>query len=644
VQIILLSAWAVVLSRLSGQDHFPIALRSHPSAHQTTLVVDLSGDPDVLQLLERIKETASASGTLEDALQPKQCQTTFNWCGYDQESEAQDRNLPPFGSILAPRSEVELDLQDTGAQIVGAMHYSAELFDSSTIERHVAYLDMALKQMASDTTQRAGNIDILPSSERQLVLQTWNATQKHFPSDQCLHQLFERQVTRTPDAVAVVHEDKSLSYAELNSRANSLAHQLLKLGVQPDMPVAISTERSFGMIIGILAILKAGGAYVPLDPSYTGDRLREILDDVAPTILVADMAGQSAIGEARMSSLTVVDPSTVKQGDHINPQPAQLTSRHLAYVIYTSGSTGKPKGVMMEHQGAVNVIFSRPKLFAITTTSRFLQFAPFSFNHSIIEIFSALTTGATLHLVPSDSRVDRYRLWDYLKTHAITHFSFTPSLAQTCKDMPPLESLQVVVVMGEASSPSLPEILRTVAPNSTINNNYGSTEIFSGLVWKSPKDFSRGTMPIGRPIPNKRVYVLDACGNPVPIGAVGEMHIGGIGLARGYLNKPELTIDKFIADPFSGEPGAMMYKTGDMVRYLPNGNLVYLGRNDHQVKIRGFRVELGEIETRLKDHPLVKEAVVVALGDEAGKRLIAYVTCRDDPQGAQADSTRRKWP
>ncbi|KAG0006017.1 hypothetical protein BGZ65_009586, partial [Modicella reniformis] len=638
LQVILLSAWAIILSRLTGQDHFPIALRSYHSSHQTTFVVDLSGDPDVLQVLERITRTALTSGALEQVSQSKQCQATFSWCGHDQELGIRDWNLSPPDSALAPESELELCLQDAGAQIVGAMRYSAALFGSTTIERHVAYLGMALEQVASNTTQLAANTDILPPSERELVLQTWNTTQANFPSDLCLHHLFENQVAHTPDAVAVVHEDKTLSYAELNSRANSLAHNLLRLGVQPDMPVAISTERSLGMIIGILAILKAGGAYVPLDPSYTGGRLREILDDVAPTILVADKAGKSAIGEAIMSSLVVVDPNTVKYEDHINPQLTQLTSRHLAYVIYTSGSTGKPKGVMMEHQGAVNVFCSRPELFAITTTSRFLQFASFGFSHSVSEIFSPLTAGATLYLVPNDSRLDRYQLWDYLTTHAITHVSFTASLLQTFKDMPPLKSLQVLVVMGEASSPTLPEILRTVAPNSTIINHYGSTEAFSGLVWKPPKDFGEGAMPIGRPIPNKRVYVLDARDNPVPLGSVGEMHIGGVGVARGYLNKPEWTADKFITDPFSGDADARMYKTGDLVRYLPDGNIVYLGRNDHQVKIRGFRVELGEIEARLEDHPLVRETVVVALGDDAGKRIVAYVTYRDDPQWTQVDS------
>ncbi|KAG0220860.1 hypothetical protein BGX31_010450, partial [Mortierella sp. GBA43] len=592
----------------------------------------------MLQLFERVKTTTLTSRTLESVFQPKQHQVVFAWCIHDQGLGTQDWIPPSSGSALAP--EVELRLQDTGNQIIGVMRYATALFDSTTINRHVAYLSTVLEQVASNATLPATKMDIMPPSERSLVLQTWNATQTKFPSNLCLHHLFEQQAARTPESIAVVHEHQSLCYAELNSRANTLAHKLIKLGVQPDMPVAISAERSLGMIIGILAILKAGGAYVPLDPSYAGDRLREILDDTGSTILVADKTGQSAIGQAAMSSLVVVDPSTVHDGDPTNPRLTHLTSRHLAYVIYTSGSTGKPKGVMREHQGAVDVFCSRPELFAITTYSRFLQFASFGFNHSILEIFSPLTAGATLYLVSNNIRLDRYQLWDFLTTHAITHLSFTVSQMQACKDMPPLKSIQVLVVMSEASPPTLLEIMRTVAPNSTIINHYASSEVFSGVMWKCPRVFSIGTMPIGRPIPNKRVYVLDSNGHPVPLGAVGEIHIGGVGVARGYLNRSELTAEKFVLDPFSGDTDARMYKTGDLARYLPDGNLVYVGRNDYQVKIRGFRIEVGEIEARLKDHPFMTGAVVVALGEDTSKRLVAYVTCRDGLQEMQAGGPR----
>ncbi|KAG0003960.1 hypothetical protein BGZ65_001156, partial [Modicella reniformis] len=624
----LLAAWAVVLSRLSGQENFVVALHNDlfPSPDRDTAVssnmllhVDLSGDPDTVQLLQRIKTATLTSGAHEHG-DTTPLHVAFNWSNQGQASSALDW-ASTSSNALPDGFKLVLHLQDMGEQIVGAIHYAAALFDSTTIERHARYLRLLMEGMASDVTQSVAKIDMLPQSECTLLLQTWNMTQDDYPDQLCLHQLFERQVARTPDAIAIVHEDQSLSYAELNSRANGLAHQLLKLGVHPDMPVAISVERSPGMIIGILAILKAGGAYVPLDPFYTTDRLRDILDDTAPIILVADKAGQFAIGEAGLSSLVVIDPNTMHQDDTSNLQLTRLTSRHLAYIIYTSGSTGRPKGVMIEHQGAVNVVNSRPEMFAISAESRVLQFASFNFTHSVSEIFSTLTAGASLYLIQNSIRLDRYRLWDFLKIYAITHVSFTSSLLQSCKDMPPLKSLRALITMGEALSPTLPRILRTVAPNSTIINNYGSTEIFSGVMWKCPKDFNGDIVPVGRPIPNKRIYLLDAHGNPVPLGAVGEMYVGGVGVARGYLNKPELTAASFLPDPFTGDANARMYKTGDLVRYLSDGNLVYLVRNDHQVKIRGFRIELGEIEARLHEHPLVAEAVVIATGEMANKRL-----------------------
>ncbi|KAG0005624.1 hypothetical protein BGZ65_010535, partial [Modicella reniformis] len=582
----LLAAWTVVLSRLSGQENFVVALHNNLVPDRDTTVssymmlhADLSGDPDTVQLLQRI-ETATITPAHEHG-DTTPLHVAFNWSNHGQASNtvgwaSTSSNALPGGFKLV------LHLQDMGEQIVGAIHYAAALFDSTTIERHASYLYSILEGMASDVTQSVTKIDMLPQSERTLLLQTWNMTQDDYPDQLCLHHLFEQQVARTPEAIAVVHEDQSMTYSEVNTRANSLAHHLIKLGVHPDMPVAISVERSPGMIIGILAILKAGGAYVPLDPFYTSDRLRDILEDTAPTILVADNTGRVAIGDVALSSLTAVDPNVLLKENTNNPQVARLTSRHMAYIIYTSGSTGKPKGVMVEHQGAVNLVYSRPKMFDIHTDSRYLQFASFNFSHSVSEIFSTLTAGASLYLLRDDIRLDRSRLWDFLERHSITHVSFTSSLLQDCKDMTPLKSLRAIITVGEAPPPTLPRELRTVAPNSTIINNYGSSEITSGVVWKCPEGFSGSIVPMGRPISNKRIYLLDTHGNPVPLGAVGEMYVGGVGLARGYLNKPELTAERFLNDPFAGVPKARMYRTGDLARYLPDGNLVYLGRNDDQ--------------------------------------------------------------
>ncbi|KAF9955515.1 hypothetical protein BGZ72_003654 [Mortierella alpina] len=597
------------------------------------MLADFSGEPDTLQLLERIKRVTSNSDSHDHSLlQPQRgnsvssVSVAFSWSSLAHGSDS----FRSFASAIPLGFELELHVHDADDHIEGVLCYTPALFDTTSIERYASYITSAVERMALDTTLPTTKIDIVPPFEHALTVQAWNATHTPYPSDSCLHHLFEQQAARTPEAIAVVHDNSSLTYAELNTRANRLASKLINLGTRPDMLVAISVERSLGMIIGILAILKAGGAYVPLDPFYPSSRLRDILQDTAPTILVADKTGRAAIEKAALSAIAVVDPNILlEEEDSRAPHPIGLTSRHLAYVIYTSGSTGKPKGVMVEHQGAVNLAYNRPAMFGIRSDSRYLQFASFSFSHSVSEIFSTLTAGASLYLPRDDIRLDRVRLWEFLSINSITHISFTSSLLQDCKGMAPLQSLRAIITVGEAVPPNLPLALKTLAPNCVIHNNYGSSEITSGVVWTCPENFSGGVVPIGRPIPNKRVYLLDARRNPVPLGSVGEMFVGGVGLARGYLNQPELTAERFIFDPFVGEADARMYMTGDLARFLPDGNMVYLGRNDHQVKIRGFRIELGEIESRLRDHPLVAASVVVAKGEEANKRLIAYVVARD---------------
>ncbi|KAG0200351.1 hypothetical protein BGX28_006550 [Mortierella sp. GBA30] len=525
---------------------------------------------------------------------------------------------------------LSVDDFDTGLRL------TAQVMQPVDPARVCTYMQKALTSLAQaleDTTETSiQDLEVLPAEERDMMLGDWNATEEDYPDRCCLHHLFEQQVERTPEAVAVVHGDRPLTYAELNSRANCLAQRLIQLGVKPDALIAICVERSPAMIIGVLAILKAGGAYVPLDPLYPSDRLRIILEDTTPALLVADRTGRMALGDTVLSFLTVVDPDTQHHEDSNNPQAVGVTSTHLAYVIYTSGSTGKPKGVMIEHQGAVNMIHSRPKMFDIRVDSRVLQFGSFNFSQSVSEIFSALTSGASLYLIHEDIRLDHYRLWDFLERHSITHVSFTPSILPDCKDMPPLVSLRALITIGEAMPPTLLPALRALVPNGTVINNYGSSEITSGaIVWKCPKDFSGVLVPIGRPVPNKRVYLLDTHGNPVPLGTVGEIYVGGVGLARGYWNMPDLTSEKFLPDPFVGGTGALMHRTGDLARYLSDGSLVYIGRNDHQVKIRGFRIELGEIEACLNEHPSLSKAIIVATGEEASKRLVAYVIAKDNP-------------
>ncbi|KAG0043448.1 hypothetical protein BGZ83_011399, partial [Gryganskiella cystojenkinii] len=665
----ILSAWSVVLSRLSGQDDIVIGTPSANRSRQeiepliglfvNTLAmrIDLSGEPSTKDLLDRVRRHALAAYAHQDLpfeqvveiVQPPRrmnhtplFQVMFVW----QNNEEGQWDLP--GLQLSPyeldhdtaKFDLTLALWESGDGIEGNLGFATSLFDRSTIERHIGYLLAVLPAMVSDVDRSLATVDIMSAAERSLLLHTWNDTREDYPDHQCLHQLFEQQVERTPDAIALVHGDQSLTYAELNLRANSLAHRLIALGVKPDTLVAICVERSLAMILGVLAILKAGGAYVPLDPYYASDRLKDILNDAAPTILLADLAGRDILGETTLVNLTVVDPNTQVSGVDLNPQAVGLTSRHLAYVIYTSGSTGRPKGVMLEHQGAVNLVYSRPILFDIHPDSRVLQNISLGFDHSVSEIFSALRCGSSLHLIRDDIRLDRHLLWGYLERQCISHISFTPTLLQDFKELLSLNSLRVIVVMGEPVPSTLLEVLRTIAPCCTIINEYGPTETsIATSVWKCPTDLDVDTIPIGRPLPNKTIYLLDTYGNPVPLGVIGEMHIGGVGVARGYLNRSQLTAERFLPDPFADQPGARMYKTSDLARYLPDGNLVFLGRNDHQVKIRGFRIELGEIETRLSEHPLVSEAVIIALGEGSDKQLVAYVIAQHSIQLAQASGT-----
>ncbi|KAF9921201.1 hypothetical protein BGZ65_010558, partial [Modicella reniformis] len=533
-------------------------------------------------------------------------------------------------------------------EIVGSLEYSTALFDRQTVERYIGYLHTMLQAMAVNQEQKISNVDLLSPEERDLLLRSWNETQQDYPTHLCIHKLFEQQVERTPQATALVFMDQSMSYSELNNRANRLGHHLIGLGVQPDMRVAICVERSFAMIIGVLAILKAGGAYVPLDPAYASERLRDILTDAAPSIVVADEFGQNVLNARALSCGTIVDPNAALDADHelwrsgdnivafeslaSNPQVPRLTSHHLAYVIYTSGSTGKPKGVMVEHQGVVNLVMTRPDVYGVSASSRVLQFFSFAFDGCALDIFTTLCFGGSLHLLPDGIRSDLTQLWDYLQTQSITQVLLPPAILQDCKNLQPLSMSTTLIVGGEALPLSLLRHLQALVPNGRIINDYGPTEAtVSSIAWKCPQDFDGDVVPIGRPISNKEIYILDKQGRPVPLGAVGELYIGGIGIARGYLNRPELTTEAFVPDPFTGDKDVRMYKTGDLARCLPDGN-IFLGRYDHQAKIRGFRIELGEIEACFVEDTMVDKVAVISMGEGSDKRLVAYVVAKPNDQ------------
>ncbi|MCG1055176.1 amino acid adenylation domain-containing protein, partial [Mycetohabitans sp. B5] len=656
-----LAAWSAVLARLSGQEDLvigtPSANRHHPQiepligffVNTLALRLDVSGEPSAAQLLERVRRTTLEAQAHQDVpfeqvveiVQPPRrlehtplFQVMFAW----QSNERAVWDLPALEVTPADlaydvaKFDLDLHLYEAGGEIVGGLNYAMALFDRATIERHVGYLQTMLQAMAADAQQPVMHVALLSPAERTLLLQTWNATQQDYPAHQCIHQLFEAQVERTPEATALVYEDQTLSYAQLNARANRLAHQLIELGVQPDARVAICMQRSPAMVVGLLAILKAGGAYVPLDPAYPGARLAHILADAAPDIVLADAAGRAVLGEAALAHRTVLDPNKLPEWAQTNPLVVELTSRHLAYVIYTSGSTGIPKGVLVQHSSVVNHGIVMAQRLGLSSRDRLLQFSSLSFDSSVEEIFCTLCYGATLVLRTDAWLADAKQFWDLCEANRISLVALpTQFWAQLIQEKAAVaSSVRAITIGGDTLSASTQSAWLAGGHQARLLNTYGPTETTVIVTIYEVVDDSDHWRCIGRPIANTRIYLLDSYGQPVPLGAVGELYIGGAGVARGYLNRPELTAERFVRDPFVGEADARMYKTGDLARYLPDGNLEFLGRNDHQVKIRGFRIELGEIEACLTQHAQVRDAVVLAMGEGQDKRLVAYVVAEPD--------------
>ncbi|KAF9949138.1 hypothetical protein BGZ65_007562, partial [Modicella reniformis] len=695
-------AWAQVISRTSGENRVVFGTilfgrtQSGPGADSSMglfintlpLRVDLNGTvyESVLRTHTRLAsllEHEDASLVLAQRCSNVQQGTPlFNSIlNYRHNvSTAESSSINPGIEYLQYRERTNypltLSVEDYGTEL----GLTVDVVQPLDPERICGYMQQALQSLTEALDHKpdmlAHQLEVLPLEERKLLLRTWNETQQDFPSHQCIHHLFEQQVDRTPQATALVFMDQSLSYSELNERANRLAHYLVGLGVQPDTLVAICVERSFSMIIGVLAILKAGGAYVPLDPTYPKERLIDILEAAMPGIVVVDNVGHVALKEAKLnkpchqgkngtnaqdmantnviitypvkdlltsrntlldhgdeSPIVLIDINERRLLPHTNPEVPKLTSRHLAYVMYTSGSTGKPKGVMIEHQGVVNLAFFRPSDFHVDVSSRVLQFTTLSFDLSVSEILMALYSGASLYLLQDHIRTDPTLLWDFLARHFITHITVTPSLISSNTDLIPLETPITFIMGGEALPTTVLRTLRTLAPYGSIINDYGPTEAtIAATAMRCTDDPNGEIVSIGRPLANKLIYILDEHGQPVPRGAIGELYIGGVGIARGYLNRLELSSKVFFPDPFSKDPGGRMYKTGDLARYVSDANIEFLGRNDHQVKVRGFRIELGEIEACLVDHTLVDKAAVIATGEGSDKKLVAYVVAKPNDQ------------
>ncbi len=643
----LLATFKVLLYRYTGQEDIPIGTvtsgRSRPELEKVvgffpnTLVLRtaLSGELDFEALLNRVRQTALDAYAHEDApferivqalhstrhlstnplfqvaftLNPTSEVQTFPWDYNQFEIHTQTAKFD-----LA----VEFDEKTEG--VIGFIEYSSDLFDALTIERMANHYLALLRNVVTNPKQQLSNLSLLTPKEQQQLL-NWNKS----PLEMCIHQLFEIQVEKTPDAVAIVFGEKKITYCELNRRANQLAHYLMHIGVKPEVLVGICVERSIEMVVGILGILKAGGAYVPLDPTYPMERLAFMLEDAQVRIVLTQQCLRKMFQGRGILLLSLDnDWKTIAKESRENPVCSAFPE-NLAYIIYTSGSTGKPKGVMITHKGVCNLIVSQTNVFALGPGKRLLQFASFSFDVCVGDIFFTLSSGATLYLETFENLQPGNALATLLQKYKITTAVFSPSVLSTMvpEDYPDLVNL----VVGTEECPL--ELADKWAKNRRLLNAYGPTEAtLYTTVFEYNKSLKK--FPVGYPVANTQVYILDKHLQQLPAGVPGELHIGGVGLARGYFNRPELTAEKFISNPFSDDPKARLYKTGDLVRYLPNGCLEFLGRIDNQIKLNGFRIELGEIEAVLLQNTFIQNAIVIIREDVPGnKRLVAYFVTTD---------------
>ncbi|WP_241166384.1 non-ribosomal peptide synthetase, partial [Serratia marcescens] len=561
-----------------------------------------------------------------------------------QDGSVRDISLPGLQAESAElgyqiaKYDLTLDLAERDEQISGTLNFATALFDRATAERYGVYLVQVLRAMATNATQPASHLDLLPAAERELLLYGWNRTAEVYPAQSSAHVLFEQWAQRTPDAVAVVNDRDSLSYAQLNAHANQLAHQLIAQGVRPGDRVATSLERSVSLVIAQLAILKAGAAYVPLDPHLPVARQAWIIGDSGASLILCDrdldreIAGEIAcLRIDRLRQNPTHDPALPRAGDA------------PAYIMYTSGSTGTPKGVMVTHQGILRLAINN-RFASFERDDRFAFAANPAFDASTLEMWGALLNGASLAIIAPEVLTEAEALATALVRQRINVLFLTTSLFNQYVHSiaATLAQLKYLLSGGEAADPhAFARMLKEAGPVRLING-YGPTE---STVFATTATIERvdpwQRLPIGRPIGNTRIYLLDAHGQPVPLGATGEIYIAGPGVALGYLNRAELTAERFLADPFN--PGERMYRTGDLARYLPDGNIDYLGRNDRQVKIRGFRIECGEIEARVAGHPAVREAVVDVLGEADNKRLVAWVVPEADADRQALAVTLRQY-
>ncbi|MDB9316588.1 MULTISPECIES: amino acid adenylation domain-containing protein [Cyanophyceae] len=662
--VTLLTAYKILLHRYTGQTDIlvgtPVANRHRREIEGligffvNTLVLrtNLTDNPSFQDLLQQLKNTTWQAYDHQDipfeklveVLQPER-DLSFNplFQVKFRLENAPTEKLELPGLTLTPLNRTEasakldlsLDMYETSTGFVGAFEYNRDLFAPETISRMVGHFQTLLTAIVENPEKRTSELPLLTESERQKILIDWNQTQVEFPSHLTFQDLFAAQVEKTPDAVAVIFDNQSLTYKELNQKSNQVAHYLQQKGVKPEIIVGLCVERTPLMIIALLGILKAGGAYLPLDPNYPPERLGYMLADSQVPILLTEANLKFSTPQNYEIIYLDTDWEIIYQCSIENPE-SEVTPENLAYLIYTSGSTGKPKGVLIPHIGLTNLTKHKIEICDVHPGDCVLQFFSLSFDASIPEIIMALGSGAKLCLAKSESLLPGETLLQLLQNNAVTHITITPS-ALSLLPSADLPHLRMILVGGEAPSP---ELIAKWSEGRRFINAYGPTEV---TVNASMVLCGNGhpLLPTIRPSANKQLYILDNYLQPVPIGVIGELYIGGLGLARGYLNRPDLTNQKFIPNPFSqlsvisyqlsvnSQP--RLYKTGDLACYLPDGRIKLLGRIDNQVKIRGFRIEPQEVETVLCQHSGVRAGVVIVREDQPNqKRLVAYVVANEE--------------
>jgi amino acid adenylation domain-containing protein len=659
--MVYLAAFKTLLYRYTGQETLlvgtPIANRNRSQTEKligffaNTLVLrsDPAGDPTFRQFLQQVREVCLGAYEHQDLpfeklveeIRPERdlshiplVQVMFVMQNTPQdESPPQLPNLR-LGAVASDSGTATFDLalqvSEGAERDHGILEYNSDLFSLASIRRMLSHFRNLLAGIAAHPDRSLASLPLLTEAERQQLLVEWNDTQAEYPDTSLIQELFEERVAHAPNSVAVVFDGGQLTYHELNRRANQLGHYLQRMGGGPEVMVGVMLERSVDVLVSLLAILKAGATYVPLDPEYPPERLSFMLEDSRASVLVTRQQHLTALPQHGAQVICLdQDAPAIKRESAEKPSSRALPD-NLAYVIYTSGSTGRSKGVLVPHRGLCNLAQVQARCFGVHPGSRVLQFFSFNFDASVWDVLMGLMSGATLCLATQEARLSRSELIRLLQEQSITTATLPPSLLATLPE-DALPALQTIVATGEACSP---ELLERWARGRNFFNGYGPTETTIGAAFLKCEDPAQ-KLSIGRPYANMQVYILDRRLEPVPIGVPGEIHLGGVGLVRGYLNRQDLTAEKFIPHPFSTQPGARIYRTGDLGRYLPDGNIEFLGRIDHQVKIRGYRIELGEIEAALKQHDAVTDAVVIAREEAPGNTvLVSYVVVSQDQEAS----------